>query len=73
LETADGAAAVAENTEVDERLTGGKARNMHLSERQLLRYLDDQAFRYNNRKATDTDRFSTALASVVGRRAALEN
>lgn len=34
----------------------------------LFRYLDEQAFRYNNRKATDVDRFNLALASVVGKR-----
>ncbi|MBF6567790.1 MAG: IS1595 family transposase [Candidatus Binataceae bacterium] len=34
----------------------------------LFRYLDEQAFRYNNRKADDADRFTETLISVVGRR-----
>jgi transposase-like protein len=34
----------------------------------LFRYLDEQAFRFNNRKATDADRFNMALANVVGKR-----
>jgi hypothetical protein len=31
-------------------------------------YLDEQAFRFNNREATDADRFSDVVRSVVGRR-----
>src|SRR5437588_2942863 len=35
----------------------------------LFRYLDEQAFRYNNRKElTDADRFSLALSQIVGKR-----
>jgi len=35
----------------------------------LFRYLDEQAFRYNNRKGMkDVDRFNTALSLVTGRR-----
>ena len=34
----------------------------------LFRYLDEQAFRFNNRKVTDADRFNMALAGVLGRR-----
>lgn len=34
----------------------------------LFRYLDEQAFRFNNRKATDADRFNMALPNVVGKR-----
>ena len=35
----------------------------------LFRYLDEQAFRYNNRKEmTDADRFSKVLTQVVGKR-----
>lgn len=34
----------------------------------LFRYLDEQAFRFNNRKATDADRFNLALLGVVGKR-----
>jgi transposase-like protein len=34
----------------------------------LFRYLDEQAFRFNNRKATDLDRFNIALMGVVGKR-----
>lgn len=34
----------------------------------LFRYLDEQAFRFNERKATDADRFSMLLAGVVGKR-----
>jgi transposase-like protein len=34
----------------------------------LFRYLDEQAFRFNNRKATDADRFNMALLGVVGKR-----
>ncbi len=34
----------------------------------LFRYLDEQAFRYNNRELTDSERFSLAVQSVTGRR-----
>ena len=34
----------------------------------LFRYLDEQAFRYNNRKATDSERFQHVCRRVVGRR-----
>ena len=34
----------------------------------LFRYLDEQSFRFNNRKTNDADRFALALASVSGRR-----
>jgi transposase-like protein len=35
----------------------------------LFRYLDEQAFRYNNRKGmTDADRFDKALTQIVGKR-----
>jgi transposase-like protein len=38
----------------------------------LFRYLDEQAFRFNNRKATDADRFNMALKGVVGKRVTFE-
>jgi transposase-like protein len=34
----------------------------------LFRYLDEQSFRYNERKATDAERFQKALGSVAGKR-----
>jgi transposase-like protein len=34
----------------------------------LFRYLDEQCFRFNQRKGTDAARFMLALASIVGRR-----
>lgn len=34
----------------------------------LFRYLDEQAFRYNERKGNDADRFIEAASSVFGRR-----
>src|SRR5207249_598832 len=34
----------------------------------LFRYLDEQAFRYNNRKVTDFDRFASVCSSIAGRR-----
>ncbi len=35
----------------------------------LFRYLDEQSFRYNNRKEMDDfDRFRLAMSQVVGRR-----
>jgi transposase-like protein len=34
----------------------------------LFRYLDEQCFRFNERKGTDADRFVTALTAVTGRR-----
>ena len=35
----------------------------------LFRYLDEQAFRFNNRRdMNDADRFSTAISNIVGRR-----
>ena len=34
----------------------------------LFRYLDEQAFRYNARKATDASRFAQTLSAVAGKR-----
>jgi transposase-like protein len=34
----------------------------------LARYIDEQAFRYNNRRATDADRFVAVMKQVAGRR-----
>jgi transposase-like protein len=34
----------------------------------LFRYLDEQAFRFNNRKMTDGERFSVAVSGIVGKR-----
>jgi transposase-like protein len=34
----------------------------------LFRYLDEQVFRFNNRKLTDTERFSLVVTGVVGKR-----
>ncbi len=34
----------------------------------LFRYLDEQAFRFNERAGTDADRFQTAIKNIVGRR-----
>ena len=34
----------------------------------LFRYLDEQAFRYNNRKTTDATRFAQTLSAVTGKR-----
>jgi transposase-like protein len=34
----------------------------------LFRYLDEQSFRYNERKATDRERFEQVLGSVAGKR-----
>jgi transposase-like protein len=34
----------------------------------LFRYLDEQVYRYNNRKLTDGERFSIAVAGMVGKR-----
>ena len=34
----------------------------------LFRYLDEQVFRFNNRKATDGSRFLSVARSVIGKR-----
>jgi hypothetical protein len=34
----------------------------------LFRYVDEQAFRYNERTATDAERFATVLCSIGGKR-----
>jgi hypothetical protein len=34
----------------------------------LFRYLDQQAFRFNNAKLTAGERFSAAISGVVGKR-----
>lgn len=34
----------------------------------LFRYLDEQSFRFNNRKLTDAERFAYAAAAIVGKR-----
>lgn len=34
----------------------------------LFRYLDEQAYRYNNRRLTDSERFDIAVKGIVGKR-----
>jgi transposase-like protein len=34
----------------------------------LFRYLDEQSFRFNNRKSNDSSRFNRALSQIVGKR-----
>ena len=34
----------------------------------LFRYLDEQAFRFNQRTLTDAERFDDAVSGIVGRR-----
>ena len=34
----------------------------------LFRYLDEQAFRFNNRKVNDAQRFVLAIAGIIGKR-----
>lgn len=34
----------------------------------LFRYVDEQAYRFNNRKVTDSDRFDLAVRSILGKR-----
>jgi ISXO2 transposase-like protein len=34
----------------------------------LFRYLDEQAFRFNRRKATDADRFFEVVSMITGKR-----
>jgi transposase-like protein len=34
----------------------------------LFRYLDEQSFRFNNRKTTDANRFDLAVSQIVGKR-----
>jgi len=34
----------------------------------LFRYVDEQAFRYNNRKMDDSDRFAMSVEAIVGKR-----
>jgi transposase-like protein len=34
----------------------------------LFRYLDEQAFRYNNREITDAERFTLVMSKIVGKR-----
>src|SRR5580698_5743586 len=34
----------------------------------LFRYLDEQAYRFNNRKLSDAERFSNAVSGIVGKR-----
>jgi len=34
----------------------------------LFRYVDEQAFRFNNRKLTDAERFASVMKQIVGRR-----
>ena len=34
----------------------------------LFRYLDEQSFRFNQRKGSDASRFVSALAGIIGRR-----
>jgi ISXO2 transposase-like protein len=34
----------------------------------LFRYIDEQAYRFNNRKMTDAERFDMAVKGIVGKR-----
>ena len=34
----------------------------------LFRYLDEQAYRYNNRKMSEAERFDIAVKGIVGKR-----
>jgi hypothetical protein len=34
----------------------------------LFRYIDEQAFRFNNRNMTDAERFAIVMKQIVGRR-----
>ena len=38
----------------------------------LFRYIDEQAYRFNNRKLTDAERFAAVLEQIVGRRLTYE-
>lgn len=38
----------------------------------LFRYLDEQAYRFNNHNLTDGERFSVAVSGIVGKRIAFE-
>jgi hypothetical protein len=38
----------------------------------LFRYLDEQAYRFNNRKLTDGERFDMAVKGIVGKRLTFE-
>lgn len=38
----------------------------------LFRYLDEQAYRFNNRKLTDSERFEAAVKGIVGKRVTYE-
>ena len=38
----------------------------------LFRYLDEQAFRYNNRELSDPERFAIAMKQIIGRRLTYE-
>ncbi len=45
-----------------------KGTHIHLSEKHLLRYLDEETFRYGNRTLNDAGRFLLAATAVIGRR-----
>ena len=34
----------------------------------LFRYLDEQSFRFNNRKASDAERFNLAVSGILNKR-----
>jgi hypothetical protein len=39
---------------------------------QDIRFSDEQAFRFNNRKMTDGERFSAPVSGIVGKRVTLD-
>ncbi|MHB8638164.1 MAG: IS1595 family transposase [Fimbriimonadaceae bacterium] len=45
-----------------------KGTYIHVEPYQLFRYLDEQAFRFNERQGTDSDRFEKALKQAINRR-----
>jgi hypothetical protein len=55
-------------TRIPFRARGLKGTYVSVEPFHLFRYLDEQAFRYNERKGTDADRFVDVAGSVFGRR-----
>ncbi len=45
-----------------------KGTHVHVAPFHLFRYLDDQAYRFNQRRTGDAERFIDSLSTVVNRR-----
>ena len=64
----DGGGVAEQLAPVADRSIGRQGTDVSVEPFHLFRYLDEQAFRFNTRKLTDTARFAVALKGIVNKR-----